>query len=393
MNSKINRMFTKILHYDFVFANFLAVVDRYRGVTANITGFVKVFMIVELLFVLYYLYTKKFKLQVVNPITYFIGYALFAGIFVGVINQHINTKFISHLYEYIMPLFTVSVGYKLFDDLRGDEEAKEELKKAVKAGAITYILGVLLFRVMYALNLANYNAYGSGTIDFVLPFLLFLTDKTFLPFALIVAGVLSGKRSILVKVAVIFIFYLFNSKRDKRKLIKEFILILIGIGVFIYVARNTVFFNRIILTINNMIGEEKNLDLATGGRTSEYKLVVAMMGENILKWIFGNGFGTFIVTAEGIVRHYSHLTPLAYIMSSGLLFMGALYSYMLYLFMRLKRHCGEVHKTMACYILMIFVGSFFGATLLNEPKMWLLIGISARVVVGIYEDEGEELRS
>ena len=373
---KLESTLIKILTVDLVFANLLSVLDRFKYLPINVTSWVKIFMIIEFIISLLFVKRNGLKIKKIGALSVLFILPLFYGLTIGLFKGQMNSKMISHIYEYIMPILSLPMGYELFSAVKEENSLKKELERTMVWGGISYIACVMVFRIMYFLGFANYNAYGSGTIDYVFPYLLFMGNGTMLPFLLALAGVLSGKRSILIKVALVLLLYVLTERNNNsfQRRIKEFCLILCGVAIIVYCMKNTVLFNRIELTIDNFANEGGDVDLATGGRLSEIKMVVNLIGSNLFSWLFGGGFGTFITTESGIVRHYSHFTPLAYVMSAGIIFTIILFVCLLWYFIRSLCILSKTSRMFSGYMLMIIIGSFFGATMINEPKIWMIIG-------------------
>lgn len=371
------KAFVIIIGMDFFVSNILAVLERYRGFSANFTGLVKIFMIIETFFCIFYSLFVVKRINIINPLSVMFIVAIPIGIIVGLCNnQFDNREFVSHIYEFVMPIFAMGVGGYLKDAIYSDKELLQQLSDVMKCGGYFFVVGVFLFRVMYIGGMANYNAYGAATCDYVLPYLLFMTNNTRLAYIVAFAGVVGGKRAVLVKVFVILFMYYCYSGRNASKKIKDILYAAIG-GMAVYIVSiKTNFFNRVVLVMTHIQGDAADIDLATGGRSSEIAEVVSYLNEKTGSWLWGSGFGARISLSDGLTRHYSHFTPLAYVVSAGIFFSILLYSVWLVSMVKLFFLREAKYKLLACYLGTIVVGSLFGATLINEPKMWIIIGMT-----------------
>lgn len=371
--------FLSIMCIDLIAANLLGIINRMKffknvGGTA---GLFKITIIGQVIWFVYWLLLKKRRLELSRPTSILFLVYLVISTFVGIAFGNINKKVLSHIFEYAVPVLMIGMSRVIYENIKGNMQLKDKLDRIMVLNAYMYIACTLIFRVMYAMGLMYWNAYTSSACLIIMPYLFFATNKTMLAFALCAAGALSGGRSVLVRTLAIVFFYYFTSKRKFSKKIKETVIMICGLIIAVYLLNNTHLFDRILLTINNLMGEEKNLNLATGGRTNEIDRVILLMNKNPISWIVGYGFGVYQKTDSGSIRSFAHFMPLTYTMISGLIFTAVLYFGFLANSIRLLIDKTTIGKMFFCYLFItVFIGSLFDAAIINDYKYWLIVGLS-----------------
>lgn len=370
--SKIYNLFLLIVFLDFFVINILQLIVRLTNYSW-LTSTFKIFTILEFSLIVFYIIISK-KI-VVNGLTIIFVFSLLFGIALGFINKQFNFSFISHIYEFTMPILSISFAKGIYIYAEQHKEIYENIDRILIFNSKIYILCSILFRFFYILGMTNYNAYGAPMPIYSLPYLFFMNKDNRLRYGMLMAIILSGKRAILVQALVVFSMYIFFSKKDHKERLQNLIYISISVLGGIYFFRNTTLFNRILLTINNLFGESKDMYLATGGRNIEFDVISTYLNNNPINWIIGNGFGINLYI-DGVYRHYSHFTPLGYTMVSGVIFTILLYVYIVYSIIILLLKKTKISILYMNYLVIFIVGSFFGATLFNEQKLWIIIGIA-----------------
>ena len=311
------------------------------------------------------------------PISALFSVFLFISSVVGLMFGNINTVFVIQMCEYIIPILMMGFSRTILDNLESNENLKKKWERIVIVNSYGYILCTILFRLMYNLGIMYWSAYTSSVCLFIIPYLFFATDKTFLAFALCAAAALSGGRSTLVRTLLIVLVYYFTSNRDFKIKVRDTLILIIGAIVAFLLVKNTHYFDRILLSINTMLEEDPDLDLATGGRVAEFERIVRFMNERPISWVVGNGFGVYQTTTYGSVRGFAHFMPLTYTMISGVLFTVVLYFGFLMKSLKLFFTKNSLGIMFFCYLMIVVViGSFFDASIMTDYKYWLLVGFS-----------------
>lgn len=371
-------IFLSLLNIDLIFNNLLGIINRMRMFRDSGTfGLFKITIILQVAWFAFWLITRKRKLEVIRPISIlFIAY-VFIGFIVGIAFGNTNSKFVSHLFEYIIPILMVGFSGTILYSIQGNEKLRNKWKRIVIINSYIYIICTVLFRVMYSMGYMYWSAYTSSACLFLIPFLFFATDKTALAFALCGAAVLSGGRSTLVRTIAIIAIYYFSSKRPLKKKIKETFFLIVGVGIAIILLQRTNYFARIMFSINTLMADDPDLNLATGGRMIEIERIVPMMNSRPISWIIGNGFGVYQVTSYDSVRGFAHFMPLTFTMISGGIFTIILYSSFLLQSRKLILTKTSLGLMFCCYLFVVVViGSLFDASIITDYKYWLLVGLS-----------------
>lgn len=341
--------------------------------------------VIEFLYVFFFFLFKKRTLELYKLLSGLFFVFMCIGMLIGLAKMQLNMQFLSHIFEYIMPVFMLGFGRIIVKEVSSHRELMKQVKEIVIRNSYLYIICVIIFRVFHSMGLVYYPAYGAGTADFIAPFLFLGLDSPMIGFGVVLAGILCGKRAVLVKMVILVAAYYFFKKRTFNKQIRDISILICGIAVMIYLFQTTDYFNRILLTFNNFFVEDSNLNLATGGRSSEVEAIVHVLDQSILNWILGCGFGVLAqVDDSGFVRSYSHFTPLAYTLITGCIFATLLYINLFTVMCKCFFKTNRYYRMCGVYMLLIIVGSAMGASLLNVPKYWLIIGC---VVSFLYKKE------
>ena len=376
---KNTRLFITLMSIDLAFTSIHEAFARVEGsFSRQIVEWFKVRVLIEVLFFLYILASSK-KIRIYKPLSLLFLVGFGTGCVVGLLNGQVNSHFLLHAYSYAMPILMLGLSWFLIEGFDKCPGIKSQLDKMVIFNVCIYIVCVVVFRIMCTKGLTNYNAYGAGTMYFLMPYLLFAMDLPILNLFAILACILCGKRSVLVvTMLLVFLFYTRKERSKNRRLFDWLLLILGSVGLYV-VYLKTNYFARIVLTIENLIGSNKNFEVASGGRASEIELVFNLLNTNIVNWLVGHGFGVFVVLrydSGTVVRGYSHLAPLGYVMVVGVFFAVALYSYLFIRGLKLCCKRGKYYRMFGVYLLGFLLSSMFGASIISEPKYWIIIGMA-----------------
>ena len=371
-------VFLSILNLDLISHNLLGIINRMKMFRGGGTfGLFKITIIIQVAWLAFWMITRKRKLEIVRPVSTLFFVYLFIGSIVGLAFGNMNTKFITHAFEYVIPILMIGLSRIVLESIQGSQKLKQKWERIVITNSYLYIFCTILFRIMYRMGFMYWSAYTSWACLFLIPYLFFATDRTILGFALCGAAVLSGGRSTLVRTIAIIMIYYFSSKRPLNKKVKETVLIIAGIAIAIVLLQKTNYFDRILLTINTLLADDPDLNLATGGRMIEIERIVPLMNSRPISWLIGNGFGVYQVTSYDSVRGFAHFMPMTYTMISGTVFTVVLYFSLLLQSLRLYLTKTTLGLMFCSYLFVVVViGSLFDASMVFDYKYWLIVGLS-----------------
>jgi hypothetical protein len=300
-------------------------------------------------------------------------FALVRGLLV---NDGVVAVVASHFYTAVMPIVVISFGQYFARDF--NEHLRATLIRMMRW--LFYLVLGMLVAYFYLYHIAGvWSYYGFGTgMSFVAIYML--AHKKYMRFLLgFVLDLLSGKRSgVLVATLVAAVnlrkeFPRFNIKR----VLGVIVLSLSGYFGFMY-ADSEDYFRRYKVMFEFDMGDSIAIFYATGGRLTEVMSILDYMAENSVRWFIGGGMGAQYLFDDPRVgftqqlSHYAHFTPMGYVFVYGLPFAALLY---IGIFRRILK--GAMYSGNFFYLgfLVLFFGSFFGATLFVDPRVWFFLGI------------------
>lgn len=398
MKARLNNInFTKenIWYYGFILALLLdAIVNcitsflsSYSDKYLSVLSFFKIPAVLEVaIAVIFLLLIKKnIKLNFLSKI--FLIFMVL-GILVGAFSFQLNSKFVVHIYIYGMPIIMMTFANCFYKDFVKNTVLQELFYKMIIVSSWIYIIVAVLFRALSMFVPVRYAAFGAGTGIYNIPFFSVESSVGAILFGYITAFacMLSGKRLTLVIAVFTIGVSWFMFKRKKKALLSHVILCALALVAVVFLAMTTNVFDRIWSTISAFFGENANWYVATGGRDYEIQCIAVYLSEKPWKWIFGAGFGVQVWIKE-IYRHYSHFTPLGYVLISGVFCSCAIYGVLLWNAMKgfalgLKGRLKKIEKPFIVLLIIAIVVSLFGASLFSTPIWWFYIGIA----LGILEE-------
>ncbi len=308
------------------------------------------------------------------------------GMVLGIIKGQLNTKYLSHMYFYIMPIMLMSFGYAFYREYERNENLQRYVKKIIFIAAVVSSIYVLVFTLGSKLGLLRYNNFGVTMGSYAMTFYLCGSNlEILMGYLLIVINIMTKKRVVLVaSVALLIIAYFIGRKTNKKVAIHLFLLAALG-GACIYLACNTTVFSRILTTISGILGGgKKDLYAATGGRDLEIECIVEYLNSDKMMWLWGIGFGGRVWIKE-LYRHYSHFSPLAYVMTGGIFFSAYLYiSLIWYAVLGVSKGMkGKLRQLDMPYVLLLcyfVLTSLSGPNILSTPLCWFVVGANVWLV-------------
>ena len=303
---------------------------------------------------------------------------LFISITVAIYYKNeLSMKTISHLYTIFIAIFGMSFGYHFAKNYTIDIAYK--VKKYLKYYFLASFLILLLYLYGHFFT-ALIPYYGFDT-ELPLNFSFFLAQGqiglAIISFLLIL---LSGKRSPLITVVILFLLFLFkgiNFKKIKNIIISIFLPVLL-ISVF-YIMFNRGLLSRFEIVASINIEDETSVYNATSGRSSELIGLFNHMNYDKLRWYVGSGLGgsyyVDIIRGDDVEKfaHYTHLSYLSLIFLFGVPFVILFLSYIFFLFIKNYKY---INNKYYLALLSSFIGSIFGAGILVDSIFWVLLGIN-----------------
>ncbi|MCP9754975.1 hypothetical protein EGI26_07395 [Lacihabitans sp. CCS-44] len=303
--------------------------------------------------------------------------SIFLGIFFG---NSLDYKFLMHVYYATIPIIGISFGYHFARSLNTKFYAFL-LRIFNYCFYLTLIVLLIYFYFHFITGQISYWGFGTD-IHILLPFLLNQSKYTFI-FLSIVFVLLSGKRATTLNIFLdLIIYYSAFIFPIKLKSLLKYLPFLIALLAVIIIGAQQGAFVRLESSLSFNSEDEYSTLVATGGRWQEVLGIIEHHSKNPIKWLIGAGFGgryLWEIPFGGYseIKHYAHFTPIAYIFIFGIPFTAVLYIMFIKIFIK-----GWVLRKNPFFILFCvsIFGSFFGANLLVDIKIWVFVGIAYYLV-------------
>ncbi|SEA78048.1 hypothetical protein SAMN05421743_10866 [Thalassobacillus cyri] len=328
-----------------------------------------------ILFFIAVLYTLKTDRLTLFKESYLFLVFSIIPIVLGLFEYNLNGDFASHFFSLIMPILAISLGFNISKNLM-----EEEIVRFIKRGMnfiYYYSIGtIIFFQGLVNIGVIKYSAINP--IGLYTAVLYFLYKKNYYKAVIGLAFVaVSGKRVALLITLVGLIYYLATLIRSNKKYLPYVAgFVLLVSGGFLYLYNSTRYLDRFKLIWQFDITDYNAMLVATGGRSREIIEIIEHLNQNGISWFIGSGFGTSVEIYEGLSRHFSHFSPLAYTMAYGAVFTIFLY----YFFLKeISIHKKESFNQLFWFKL-VFVGllasTLFNAVAFIDPKYWVIYGIT-----------------
>jgi len=310
-------------------------------------------------------------------------FAFLIGSFKGLIEGHLNSAFLSHVFYTLMPLIMISYGWYFFDDYKKSVAIQKYLSLVMHLSFFSGLAIIILFQFAYRAGFANYNAIGIWNLVFSGPFLVY-REFGFLYFALsVMVSLASGKRGTMIAFVAygILAFWLTNlAGKIKYIALVTFALTFAFLVSSDFIATSA---SRIYQTLVTL--QEYGIDQATSGRWSEAASAISYLNSRIDHWIIGPGFGArFLPWPDrpdyaDYYSHYTHFGVVSYVWVGGLFMSCLIYAALLRtgisLGYKAKHHLiSKTDYTFVFWLWGIIAISMFGAVLMNNAYLWFIIG-------------------
>ena len=216
--------------------------------------------------------------------------------------------------------------------------------------------------------------------------MLSTSNSVIMPFIVILKAIFLGKR---VTMMIAFLFALIYLIKFKfRKILLYFIPILF---LILSLGTNEAINNfggisRLNDTVESLNSDD--LNKATAGRLVEASSALAIISSSANNFIFGTGMGSFFYPWPEInpnyTSHYTHFTPVSYMWIGGVFLTFFVFISLIHLTFSLFRikHLKHLTQTHWFQFMLpaIIISSITGAVLMNNSILWLIIGMSYKLV-------------
>jgi len=299
-------------------------------------------------------------------------------------NKSMDIKIISQIYGILMPIFSVSFGIHYAKN--NGIKIYPFINNIFKVYILVNI--VLLLTYFYFHYVVNSITYFGFQVNWQIISAYLISQKKILLFFLgIIFVILSGKRATLITSLIPFLsYYKYIMKLDfKKKFILSVMILLITYNITNYLIDEG-FFRRYEALLNFDITDSRVTFLATSGRWQEIESVFMHMNNRPISWLIGNGFGDkylSVINVSGFeyqqeLKHYVHFTPASYIFVHGIPITILIFALILRLIVLGWKKC-HLNFFYLCFLVSI-IGSFFGANLAVDPKIWFFYGVTFYIV-------------
>lgn len=303
---------------------------------------------------------------------WFIVFLAFYGGFLllyGLVNNPIGKAHVAHIQPLMLPVLGVSYGYlvaKMYPHI-----LTGFYKFLPVLGVFLLVSGVIYF---YLYKIGNLSYFGASSL-FILPLIWALLEKKkFLVLLFLIGIIISGKRSDLLSSILLLFIFLYRQNP------KVFIVILLPLGMFfLTLLVETGIFSRFVEIYNAV--DFSQLDLvrineATSNRLNDILGAISSINESPFYWVFGQGFGvTYEYNALSSMHtvHYTHFSPISYILLGGLVLLIPIVVKFSYLFYFSVINYKSFFNLLFIYL--CFLSLVGGAIFFTNPFFWIVVGI------------------
>lgn len=364
----------------FIYISFLEFIMMPIGSTLGQSGMGDVFFnLFKIPFILALLLIFSFHLKFRIAITFLTAILLFFGciaLIYGAWSNGFTSVYISHIYSISISILGLSFGHYFYK--YSDCEMVSKFNFMFYKSMFLLAFVTLLYFALFLVGRIHY--FGMATKWPYLAAFLLANGEVRKFFGTSVFLLMAGKRSMLIQYVLFFVIYISQSSSFNVKRIRlstKFALLFSAVLLFFVGIEFDVFYRfSPLLTMD--LTDLDSLYIATSGRSAEILAAINHINSDSFNIFIGGGFGEFfsyiggLGTSEYIQKtHYSHFSPLSYMLLYGVFFVILFYSYMVYILVR-----GFFMKKDVFYYIVIggFISSFFSAILIVDLWFWFFLG-------------------
>lgn len=334
-------------------------------------------------FIIGFSYIVKNKIIVINPLTLTFFIIIIVGGIKGLALGNFNSNLLAHVFYLLMPIVMISYGWHFSEWLLLNKHNMMRLRRIMVRSLIVGILSIIIFRVLYQIGLSSYDAIDIWNI--VLSTTYLATNGATSGLSYLLSGValtfIAGKRGLIIALAIVMSTYLFMMKSNSKFLISIFIILVVVAAA--YTTQESSGFIRMERTISAL--QEGDFDTASARRWSEAASALQYVDNSFLGWFIGSGFGSSynpwpdLIDSENYQVHYAHFSFVSYIFVGGVFLPLVVYGSLFLLIFSVggKINAGMINKEHAFFfhwLLLYTCISLFGAILMNNSFIWLVVG-------------------
>jgi len=327
------------------------------------------------LFIVTILFHFKFKVRL-NYISILFLVFGFISFFVGLFTNDIGKPFFTHVYGFLLPVLGMSLGSYFYQ--YSDSKDIFLFHKVFKWSFIGLAFLTIIYFLLYLAGVITY--FGMATRWPYFAAYALSNNKMLMFLVCVLLVIMTGKRSMVAQYIVFFTLFLFQNKKRysfalSRKA-KFALLILVTFGIFIGLKEDIFF--RFQPLFDVVLQDKYSLYIATSGRSAEVFGVLDHLNSDNIMWLFGGGFGETFQYVGGLgketytlTNHYSHFSPLYFVLVYGGIFTVLFYLALVYTFGK------NFHKGIDIFYLLAiggFVSSFMSSIMLIDLQFWFYLG-------------------
>lgn len=332
------------------------------------------------LFLLAFFYGMTKKITLIFETKLLLGFSIIP-FFVGAFRYGLSKEVFSHLFMLVISVFGTSFGFNIAKDLY-DPKNQRFIDSVFRFCFFFDIISLVLF------NIAIYNNYviypAIFPVGLVYSSIYFLSKGRLIYFlgGAVSVFLLSGKRAPMIIFLVVLIVHalcMFSgnnvTKKTKFRLAGIMTLFLALIApVTLYLWTFTSALNRVKDVLSFSFSDVDSFSKATAGRSDEIIKIFSALNKNPQDFVLGAGYGFKVEVLEDYYRHYSHFSPLTFLMIYGAPIAVILY------FTTLSKLISKQNVLANSYFFYLFFLGYFihslsGATVVADIHYWVFFGM------------------
>jgi hypothetical protein len=324
-----------------------------------------------ILFVISIIYHFKNRIYLTFSSVLFLLSLLFSVMLSFYYQNSISSATFSHIYAFLMPVFSISFGYHFYAAYRESKQLQLFFSKIMYISfwvSICLTLGYIYF--YYITKEWGYFGFGTG-LPLIFGYILSKNPKiAFFSFFL---NIFSGKRTGIIVTIVQYIRILKFKFFLQTPIAATFSICVL---IFLVQIMNKYdIFQRFELILDFDSSDAYMIFISTGGRLTEIISLFNYWTMNPEKLVFGSALGAKFLFVDprgefpNELMHYSHFSPTFYVFLIGLPLTLLLYISIL----KQLKYISSL-EPLTLIFLSFFVSSFFGSIMFVDPRFWFFFG-------------------